>query len=62
MKDNDQTFFVSQLAIDTEFFHRAFANLVRSKAKGAVRAVCALLRNCQLGAVPSRQLLYEMVL
>jgi hypothetical protein len=41
-----------QLAIDTEVFHRDFANpcTVRCKTKGAVRAVCALLCNCQSGA------------
>jgi hypothetical protein len=42
---HDQKKFIPQLAIDTEYFQRAFAKFVRCKAKGAVGAVCALLRN-----------------
>jgi hypothetical protein len=39
---------ILQLAIDTEFFHSAFVSLVRCKAKGAARAVCASLRNVRI--------------
>jgi hypothetical protein len=52
---------IPQLAIDTKFFHRAFANpFVQCKSKGAVGVMCALLSNWQLGA--NCQLLYKMTL
>jgi hypothetical protein len=51
MKDDNKKKFIPHLAIDTEFFQRVFANpcTVRCKTKDAVGAVCALLRNWQLG-------------
>jgi hypothetical protein len=49
--DDKQKKFIPQLAIDTEFFITNLPILaVRSKTKGAVGAVCALLCNWQLGA------------
>jgi hypothetical protein len=49
VKDDKQKKFIPQLAIDTKFFHRAFAN--PCKTKGAVGEVCTLLHNWQLGAI-----------
>jgi hypothetical protein len=52
MVDENQKMFIQQLAIDIDFFHRAFVNpcMMYSKTKGAVRAVCALQRICPLRA------------
>jgi hypothetical protein len=47
MKDKK---FIAQLPIDSEFFTAHLPILVQCKTKGAVGAVCALLRNWQLGA------------
>jgi hypothetical protein len=44
--DGNKKKFIPQLAIDTA--HSAFVNPVQCKTKGAVGAVCALLRICAL--------------
>jgi hypothetical protein len=46
MIDDNQKKFIPHLAIENDFFHSAFVN--PCKTKGAVRAVCALLRICPL--------------
>jgi hypothetical protein len=48
------------MAIETEFFITHLPILVRCKTKGAVGAVCAILRSLQLR--PNCQLLNEMAL
>jgi hypothetical protein len=50
LKDDNKKKFTPPLAIDCEIFHTAFANLVQGETKGVVEALCALLRNWQLGA------------
>jgi hypothetical protein len=50
MKDDDPQKFTSPLAIDSKIFTTHLPILVTCKTKGTVGAVCALLRNWQLGA------------
>jgi hypothetical protein len=50
MIDDNQKMFIPPLAIENDFFHSAFVNLVLCKTKGAVRALCALLRLWPLSA------------
>ncbi len=59
--DDNQKKFIPPLAIDNEFFHSVFFNpcTMYSKTKGAVGAVCALLRNLAIKCL-NGQLLYEM--
>jgi hypothetical protein len=47
MKDDNQNKFIAQLAIDTKFFISHLPNLVQGKTKGAVGAVCTLLRKAR---------------
>jgi hypothetical protein len=44
MKDNGSKKVQSAIGIDSEFFHSAFANPCTIKTKGAVGAVCLLLK------------------
>jgi hypothetical protein len=50
MKDDNPKKLIPQLAIDTKFFIVHLPIFVRCETKGAVRVVCALLRNWPLGA------------
>jgi hypothetical protein len=50
MKDDNQKRFIPHLAIESELFHSALVNPCMIKTKGAVRAVCALLRILPLSA------------